>query len=430
MAGERILVTDDEPGVRETLALVLGDEGFQVEAVETAERALEVLEQQRFDAILLDVWLPGMDGLDALKQIRSRGTDAEVVMISGHGTIDTAVRATKLGAFDFIEKPLSLERTLLVLRNALRQRRLERVNRRLLDQLDRDTEILGTGPVSVALREQVERATEGQAPVLIEGAAGSGRENIARRLHVAGERRDGPFVEIPLASLDAAGAERMLFDGDGPGQRPGMAQRGTLFLEDIDVLPAELQRRLAAMLATWSRQPHAPRVLASAEQAGRLVESLRSLLDVLRIRVPLLRDRREDIAALAQQFLSGFALEYGRPPKPLSAAARQALESYDWPGEVRELKNLAERLTVTARGSEIALQDLPGEMGGRGEPGFGEDLYRQFDSLAQGLAAFESYYLRRILAESSGDLSVAAGRLGLDEGDLRKRVDALEPAER
>jgi len=227
MSGEMILVVDDEPGVRSALEPILADEGFDVIAVASGEEALEALDERKYDAMLLDVWLPGIDGLETLRRLRERNHDVEVVMISGHGTIDTAVKATKFGAFDFIEKPLSLDRMLLVLRNALRQRRLLRSNRQLIEQLGRDTEVIGAGRRAGELRGMTEIAAESDAPVLICGERGSGREAVARRIHAAGRRPDGPFVEIPCRALDEAAAAGALGLADVGASRIALARGGS-----------------------------------------------------------------------------------------------------------------------------------------------------------------------------------------------------------
>src|SRR5262245_31209974 len=211
MAHERILVVDDEPGVRTALEGILRDEGFDVATASSGEEGLERLSEREADAVLLDVWLPGIDGIETLMELRERGIDTEVAMISGHGTIETAVRATKLGAFDFIEKPLSLERILLVLRNALRQRRLEHRNRRLLEQLDRDTEVLGSSSAAQALRGRITAAAGSDAPVLLCGEPGSGRETAARRIHASGPRSGEAFVGVACAVLDPLDAEQALW---------------------------------------------------------------------------------------------------------------------------------------------------------------------------------------------------------------------------
>jgi two-component system nitrogen regulation response regulator NtrX len=424
VAEARILVVDDEPGVRVALERILSDEGYAVTSVETAEAALEALDDHAFDAILLDVWLPGMDGLEALKQLGERRSDAEVVMISGHGNIETAVRATKLGAFDFVEKPLSLEKTLLVLRNALRQRGLERRNRHLLAQLARQTEIAGQSAAAIKLREEVEIAARSDAPVLVCGPSGSGRESVARRLHSSGPRADEPFVEVPCGALDAPAVEVAIFGtSDDPG-RIRLAAAGTLFLEDVERLAPQTQRRLASSLGAQARERRPARVVASTRSgAPGLDPSLRQRLEVIRISVPSLTERRDDVPLLAERFIGDLAREYGREPKRLSPECLLALKAYGWPGNVAELRNLMERLLLFSKGDVVQRSDLPEELGGAGWPV--EDLYRDFGSLDEGLRAFERHHIRRVLFEEHADRHKAARRLGLGPAELERRLEAL-----
>jgi len=419
VTAERVLVVDDEPGVRSALEAILADEGFEVTTVETGEEGLEALDRGSFDALLLDVWLPGIDGLDTLRRLRELNHDVEVVMISGHGTIDTAVRATKFGAFDFVEKPLSLDRTLLVLRNALRQRRLQRSNRRLLEQLTRDTEIAGSSAAAVELRGLVQMAAAADAPVLICGGRGSGRETVARRIHAAGRRPDGPFVEIPCGALDAQAADRAL--SNDPGGRIALAEGGALFLEDVGRLDGEIQRRLAANLLARTKEGADLRIMASAPPAADgLAQELRQVLDVIRIEVPSLCDRREDIEQLAERFMLDLSREYGRPPKQLAPESQVALKSYDWPGNIRELWNLMERILLLVPGEVVRAEDLPEGFGGA--RGLAGDLYRDFESLEDGLETFERYYVHRVLAQENGNEEAAAARLGLRLDELARRL--------
>jgi two-component system nitrogen regulation response regulator NtrX len=416
---ERILVVDDEPGVRSALRGILADEGFEVLTADSGEAAVAMAERESFDAALLDVWLPGIDGLETLKRLRDRRPDAEVVMISGHGTIDTAVRATKLGAFDFVEKPLSLERTLLVLRNALRQRRLEQRNRRLLDHLARETEIVGRSMAAEGLRRAVDAAAACDAPVLLCGEPDSGRQTAARRIHAAGRAADGPFVDVPCATLDRVAAEQALL---GPSSRLQTAAGGSLLLEDLDRLAPDLQRHLAGRLGSGSDvEPF--RILATAGPAGSgLDAALRRRIDVLRIDVPALRERREDVPLLAERFMSDLAREYSRLPKRLGADCLVALKAHGWPGNVRELRGAVERLLLVVAGDVVHLEDLPASLGGGRPPG--EDLYREFASLEEGLKAFERHYVARVLSEEGADLDAAARRLGLTRQELERRREA------
>ncbi len=425
MAGEKILVVDDEPGVRTALSSVLSDEGYQVTTVESAEDGLQAVDREEFDAVLLDVWLPGMDGLVALKQLGERQSDAEVVMISGHGNIETAVRATKLGAFDFVEKPLSLEKTLLVLRNALHRRRLEQRNRQLLRQLARHVEIIGSSAPALQLREQADVAAGTDAPVLLCGEPGVGRETLARRIHSSGQRADGAFVEVPCGALDGTTAEATLFGTAGQTGRLDMAARGSLFLEDVDRLEPALQRKLASHLDVHAKQRWPLRVLASTGPTREgLDEALRQRLEVIRIDVPPLRKRRDDVPLMAERFIADLAREYGRRPKQLAPESLMALKTHDWPGNVAELKNLVERLLLFAAEDVVRLADLPEQLGGA-RPAV-EDLYRAFTTLEEGLRAFERYYVARILAEEKSDVQAAARRLGLTPDGLAKRMPGKE----
>ena len=419
---DRILVVDDEPGVRAALEGILEDEGFEVRTVETGEEGLAALESESFDAVLLDVWLPGIDGLETLIQLRDRRVDAEVVMISGHGTIDTAVRATKLGAFDFVEKPLSLEKTLLVMRNALRQRRLERRNRRLLDQLSRDTEILGRSAVAERLRSEVSAAATSEAPVLICGERGSGRETIARRIHGTGRRSNEAFVAVPCSAMGETAAKTALFGEDGGRLR--LASGGTLFLDDVDALASGIQDRLAGVLESRTESSPDVRVLASTgPEPSELRPALRQRVEVLRIDVPPLRERREDVPLFLERFMRDLSREYGRPEKRLGQETLSALVSHPWPGNIRQLRNLAERLILLTAGEVVRVEDLPEELGGARRPT--EDLYREFESLGKGLESFERYYVRRMLTEERSDLASAAKRLGLTVPALKKRMKGL-----
>jgi two-component system nitrogen regulation response regulator NtrX len=370
-----------------------------------------------FDALLLDVWLPGIDGIETLSGLKARGIDAEVVMISGHGTIETAVKATKLGAFDFVEKPLSLEKTLLVLRNALRQRRLEKRNRALLDQLARDTEILGDSEAVRKVRREAAVAAASDAPVLVCGEAGSGRETVARHVHTASRRADQAFVHVPCGALAGNSGVAALFGSDaGPG-RLALAERGSLFLEDVDALPSDVQ----APIASWlSGHPDVRVIATAAPDPVGLKSPLREHVDVVRITTAPLRVRREDIAFLAARFLGDLAREYGRPERKVSPDALAALGHHDWPGNVRALRNVVERALLLAPADEIHVSDLPSEFGGAMLAT--EDLYAPFSTLGEGLAAFERYFLRRALREEKGDIEAAARRAGISAATLRSRI--------
>ena len=418
MTRESILVVDDEPGVRSMLEAILKDEGYAVTSVGTGEDGVSAATGRAFDALLLDVWLPGIDGIETLSRLKAGGVDAEVVMISGHGTIETAVKATKLGAFDFVEKPLSLEKTLLVLRNALRQRRLEKRNRSLLDQLARDTEILGDSEAVRRVRRETEAAAASEAPVLICGEPGSGRETVARHVHTASRRADQAFVHVACASVAGGAGASILFGSEAALGRLALAERGSVFLEDVDTLPAELQGAIAAWL---SLHPDVRVIATAAGDPVGLKPPLRAHIEVVRIMTAPLRMRREDIAFLATRFLRDLAREYGRPEKRLSPDTLAALSRHEWPGNVRELRNVVERALLFAPADEIQVSDLPFELGGATLAI--EDLYAPFPSLADGQKAFERYFLRRALRENKGDIEAAARQAGISAAALRGGID-------
>lgn len=424
---DRILVVDDEPGVRSVLGAILGDEGYEVFTASSGEEAVETMAGASFDAVLLDVWLPGMDGMETLGIVREKWRDVAVVMISGHGTIETAVRATRAGAFDFVEKPLSLDRTLLVLRNALRQRRLERRNRVLLDQLARDTEIHGSSPAAERSRREVDAAAASDASVVLAGEGGSGRAALARRIHSLGTRRDHPFVTVPCGAVADAAEDDILFrSASGPG-RIALAGAGTLFLEEANRLSSALRARIADELDSLagSDAGDAPRVMASVrpDDPG-LVDAFVGRFEAIRIDVPPLRARREDIGVLAVHFMGDLAREYGRREKTFEREALAALAAYGWPGNVAELRHVVERLLLLSSRETIGIADLPAEMGGEGIPV--EDLYREFESLAEGLEAFERSMVLRVVAATGRDLDAAARRLGVTRPHLETRLRAFD----
>src|ERR687884_558536 len=334
-----ILLVDDEPGVRSALGGVLRDEGYEVDAVDSGEACLELLGRQTFDVVVLDVWLPGMDGLATLARMRERQVETQVVIISGHGNIESAVRAIKMGAFDFVEKPLSLEKTVLVVNNALRQRRLEAENRALRAKVDRHQAMVGESYAMRQLREQVAMAAPTNGRVLIYGENGTGKELVARTIHALSRRRAGTFVEVNCAAIpeeliesELFGHVRGAFTGAVADRRGKFetADGGTLFLDEIadmslktqaKVLRALQEQTMEAVGGT-SRIKVDTRVLAATNKdlqaeirSGRFREDLYFRLSVIPIFVPPLRDRQDDIPLLADHFMAQLAREYGRRAK-------------------------------------------------------------------------------------------------------------------
>src|SRR4249919_1827690 len=377
-----VLIVDDEAGVRSALSGVLRDEGYAVDVVDSGEACLDRATRAPYDVIVLDIWLPGIDGLATLARLRDRRVDAPIVMISGHGNIESAVKAIKLGAFDFVEKPLSLEKTVLVIGNAVRQSRLEAENRALRAHVDRRLTMVGESYVMAQLREQVAMAAPTNGRVLIYGENGTGKELVARSIHALSRRRGGPFVEVNCAAIPEELIESELF-GHVKGAFTGavadrrgkfeVADGGTIFLDEIGDMSLKTQAKVLRVLHEQTMEAVGgttrikvdARVLAATNKdlqaeirSGRFREDLYFRLNVIPIFVPPLRDRQEDIPLLADHFMADFAREYGRRVKGFDAGARSVLQYYPWPGNVRELRNVIERLMIMVPGDAISSSDL------------------------------------------------------------------------
>ncbi len=450
MAKGRVLVVDDEEAIRETLRRCLEDEGHQVALCETGEQALALLESQDFEVLMLDVWLPGMDGLKVLDEMRKAGRGEEVVMISGHGNIDTAVRAVRLGAFDFIEKPLSLDRVEVSVQNALRKHRLEERNRLLKDQLVPETELVGESSAIRTLKEQALRAAPTEGRVLIFGENGTGKELFARLIHGHSLRASEPFVEVNCAAIPTELIESELF-GHRKGSFTGaienkkgkflLASGGTLFLDEVGDMSLTTQAKVLRALQEQTIEPVGGagsvkvdvRVIAATNKdipaeiaAGRFREDLYYRLNVLPLRVPPLRERREDVPLIAEHYLRVLGAKYGRAPQRLSPAAREALLAYSWPGNVRELRNLMERAVIMAPGDEVRPEDL-GLGRGAPAPAAAEEARRLSweGPLKEAREAFEREFIRRALQRNGGNMSRTAEELQIERRHLYRRLATL-----
>jgi two-component system nitrogen regulation response regulator NtrX len=448
-----VLIVDDEAGVRSALSGVLRDEGYGIEAVESGEACLDRATRAPFDAIVLDIWLPGMDGLATLAKLQERRIDAPVIMISGHGNIESAVRAIKMGAFDFIEKPLSLEKTVLVVGNAVRQRRLEVENRELRATMDRRQTMVGESHVLRQLLEQVAMAAPTNGRVLIHGENGTGKELVARSIHTRSRRMKGPFIEVNCAAIPEELIESELF-GHMKGAFTGavadrrgkfeLADGGTLFLDEIADMSVKTQAKVLRALQEQIVEPVGGtssvkvdvRVIAATNKdlpteirAGRFREDLYFRLNVIPIFVPPLRDRENDITLLAEHFMAGFAREYGRRPKRLDAGAATGLRSYRWPGNVRELRNVIERLMIMVPGDTIVLGDLAFLDGAVGTP---DTPGAPALPLHEARERFERDYILRALAAQNGNISRTADALGVERSNLYRKMRAfgIVPARR
>jgi two-component system, NtrC family, nitrogen regulation response regulator NtrX len=442
-----ILIVDDEPGVRAALGGVLRDEGYTVEAVASGEECLERVTRGGVDLILLDVWLPGLDGLATFQRLRERRVDAEVVLISGHGNIESAVRAIKMGAFDFVEKPLSLDKTVLVIANALRQRRLEAENRALRARVDRQQTMVGESRVVQQLRDQIAMAAPTNGRVLIYGENGTGKELVARTLHMQSHRRLGPFVEVNCAAIPEELIESELF-GHVKGAFTGavsdrrgkfeVADGGTLFLDEIADMSVKTQAKVLRVLQEQTlelvggstRVRVDVRVVAATNKdlqseirSGRFRDDLYFRLNVVPIFVPPLRDRPDDIPLLADHFMAEFASDYGRRLKTFDAAATDVLQSYAWPGNVRELRNVIERLMIMVPGETITAADLSFLDAPRERPVRTVSAGRM--TLHDARDQFERDLILRTLAEQQGNMSRTADALGVERSNLYRKMKAF-----
>ncbi|MGA8030034.1 MAG: sigma-54 dependent transcriptional regulator [Bryobacteraceae bacterium] len=445
--GPKVLVVDDEASIRQSLRGVLTDENYQCSVVEDGEACLVELGRESYEVVLLDIWMSGMDGLSALARIQELppGSRPAVIMISGHGNIETAVKATKLGAFDFIEKPLTIEKVSVVVKNAIQQRRMDLE----LQRLREDTaapEIIGNSVPMKALRQQLKLMAGTNGRVLIYGESGTGKELVARAIHKLSARANGPFVEVNCAALpedliesELFGHRRTNLDGTADHKIGKMqkAHGGTFFLDEVGDMSLKTQAKVLRALDEHRFEPvGAPqsiqvdvRVVAATNknlekeiERGDFREDLFYRLNVIPFIVPPLRERAEDIPVLAAHFLREFALAYGRKPKELSEDALSALMNYHWPGNVRELRNLMERIVILHPQQRIEVRHLAldgSRKSQNNKPGDG------FGSLHEVKEAAEREYILRKLEETGGNVTRASELLGLERSNLYRKMKTL-----
>ncbi|HEX9001225.1 MAG TPA: sigma-54 dependent transcriptional regulator, partial [Blastocatellia bacterium] len=439
-----ILIVDDEAGIRQSLGGVLEDEGFNVSAVGSGEACLQAFEKRLFTCVLLDVWLPGIDGLETLERLKANHPDVSVVMISGHGRIETAVRATKLGAYDFIEKPLSLEKTVLAVKNAIRQRELEAANSELQAKLERSYVMIGDSVPMRALRQQITYAAPTSGRVLLFGESGTGKELVARALHAQSTRAPRPFIEVNCAAIPEDLIESELF-GHVKGAFTGATQAkrgkferadgGTIFLDEIADMSLTTQSKVLRVLEEQRFEPLGSenslsvdvRVIAATNkrieaeiERGLFRADLFYRLNVIPFEIPPLRERLEDIPLLTQHFNIEFSLANRRPPKEFKQSAIERMQSYAWPGNVRELRNTVERVIIMHLRNEIEADDLP-ILSGEAPPASSYN----FDSYREASETYEREYIQRKLAETDGNISRTAEIMGIDRSHLYRRMKAL-----
>ena len=447
-----ILIVDDEADIRELVAGVLGDEGFETRTAAHAEGALMALAERRPSLVILDVWLQGssMDGIELLDAMKARDPTLPIVVISGHGNLDTAVAAIKRGAYDYIEKPFQAEQLLLVVRRATETERLRREYEALKERVGVDIELTGTSPQINQVRATLKRVAATGSRVLISGPAGSGKEVAARLLHQWSPRIDAPFVVVSAARMTPERVEEALFGVEEGGEngRAGLLEQahgGTLFLDDVADMPMTTQAKILRVLteqvfqrvggARWVRVDvrvisATSRDLAAEIAAGRFREDLYYRLNVVPVRLPPLSERREDVAELARYFLARYAAERGMPTPDLSEDAVAALQTYDWPGNVRQLRNVIERTMIMAPSTSMATLEidmLPSEVTAEPSRLMPGQAARSImgTPLREAREAFEREYLRAQIRRFSGNISRTAAFIGMERSALHRKLKAL-----
>ncbi|ADW67950.1 sigma-54-dependent transcriptional regulator [Granulicella tundricola] len=455
-----VLIVDDEAEIRISLQSILEEEGYLVTSAGTAGEAMTLLRDAVFDVVLLDIWLPDRDGLEALGEIRTMDSASvpEVVIISGHGTIEAAVRATKLGAYDFLEKPLSLARTLMVLKNAMQTRQMRVDNAEFARQLSAKSTVTGASVPMKALRQQIKLMAPTNGRVLIYGESGTGKELIGRAMHAESLRKERPFVELNCAAIPEDYIETELFgyrngasphkNSNAPNEKRGTFERadgGTLFLDEVGDMSLKTQ---AKVLRALDEQRFLPvgashpvhvdvRVIAATNKdleeeisRGNFREDLFYRLNVIPFFVPPLRDRKEDLPLLVKEFLAEFGAQYGRPRVEMTDDALQALKQYHWPGNVRELRNLIERvLILNPKVQRIERKHLPmlvyRESREAKAPTSGQPRGEEFATLLEAREAYERDYILKKIDECHGNMSRAAEALGLERSHLYRKLKAI-----
>jgi two-component system nitrogen regulation response regulator NtrX len=439
-----ILIVDDEETIRRSLSGILSDEGFETASAADRDAALASIRSAAPDLVLLDIAMPGADGVEVLGELRERWPEVPVVMMSGHGTIETAVRTTRMGAFDFIEKPLSIDKLLITIEHALERSQLERENRRLRAGALRAHEILGTSDLIAKLKEQIAVAGPSNGRVLITGENGTGKELVARQIHLQSKRVDHPFVEVNCAAIpgeliesELFGHEKGAFTGAASEKRGRfeLADRGTIFLDEIADMSPSTQAKVLRVL-----QEHAfervggtgtievdVRVIAATNRdleeeiaSGRFREDLYYRLNVIPFRVPSLRERRQDIPVLVRAFVEEFCRDSGLKTKELTEQALAVLRAHSWPGNVRELRNLMERLVIMTPGERIDADHLPESVGTLPNAAAAAAA-----TLGEARRDFERRWLLVKLREHGGNISRTAAAVGLARESLSRKVKAF-----
>ncbi len=445
-----ILIVDDEPSILQSLGGLLSDEGFEVMSAFNGYEALKIIDAESPDLVLLDIWMPGMDGLEVLGEIKKENPFIQVIMITGHGTIDTAIKATKLGAYDFIEKPLSIDRVIVAINNALNFHRLEEENRYLRKKTIEKHSIDGSSAPVEALKKQVAAAAPTDAWILITGENGTGKELVARTIHHLSPRAQGPLIDVNCAAIpedliesELFGHEKGAFTGATSKKRGKfeLADNGTLFLDEIGDMSLKTQAKILRVLQEREFQRvggsrvirvNVRVIAASNKDLERQIEQeafredLYYRLNVFPIKVPPLRDRAEDIPILVEVFLAEASRQNRRKKKKMTAEAMAVLARYPWPGNVRELKNLVERLDILVSGNTIDVADIPPAYNPEHEHiAASQEALFAAGGLKEARRLFEKTFIERKLAENDHNVSRTAEQIGVERSYLHRKIKKL-----
>ncbi|MFI5022358.1 MAG: sigma-54-dependent transcriptional regulator [Alphaproteobacteria bacterium] len=450
-----ILIVDDEADIRLLMADILKDEGYETREAVNSTEALAAIKARRPSLVILDIWLQNseLDGLAMLDVVRENHPSVPILMISGHGTIETAVSAIKRGAYDFIEKPFKTDRLLLMVERTIEAARLKRENEELRVRAGGEVELIGRSPAANQLRQSIDKVAPTGSRVLISGPAGAGKEVVARLIHASSRRAEGPFVVLNCATMRPENLEVELFGQEAAGKEGGMAKvgtleqahNGTLLLDEVADMPYETQGKIVRALQeqTFERVGGKTRVrvdvrvIASSNRdlreeitAGRFREDLYYRLNVVPLRVPALRERREDIPLLARAFMERYASASGLPERQIGEDAMAALQSYDWPGSVRQLRNVIEWLLIMAPGEPrdaIHADMLPPEIGAIAPPVLKWDRAGEIMALPlrDARELFERQYLLAQVTRFGGNISRTAAFIGMERSALHRKLKTL-----
>jgi two-component system nitrogen regulation response regulator NtrX len=447
-----LLIVDDEPSILQSLGGLLSDEGFAVTTAVNGYEALKIIEAESPDLVLLDIWMPGIDGIETLKEIKKENPNIQVIIITGHGTIETAVKATKLGAYDLIEKPLSIDKVIVAINNALNFRRLEEENKYLRKKTIEKNSINGDSPKTMELKMNIAKAAPTDTWILINGENGTGKELVARMIHHLSLRAEHPLIDVSCAAIPEELIESELF-GHEKGTLPGatakkigkfeMANQGTIFLDEIGDMSLKTQAKILRVLQEQKIQRVGGsrtisvdvRVIAASNknleaeiESGSFREDLFYRLNVLPIEVPPLRQRVTDIPVLVETFLKDFSVQNRSKRKKITVEALDILVKYPWPGNVRELKNLVERLAIMVEEEAIDGQDIPAAYNQDAGlmPDYAEPKFLELGNLKEAKLAFEKEYINRKLFQYRNNVTKTAEAIGVGRSFLHKKLKSFK----